>query len=52
LCLLLWKRLQPEIKALVVTGFTLLAMYILFYAKYNDWSGNIACGDHYITTPV
>ena len=52
LCLLLWKRLHPEIKALLVTGVSLLAMYILFYAKYFTWSGDVAWGDRYITTPV
>jgi hypothetical protein len=52
LCLLLWKRLHPEIEALLVTGFSLLAMYILFYAKYYAWSGDFAWGDRYITTPV
>jgi hypothetical protein len=52
LCLLIWKRLHPGIKALLVTGFSLLATYILFYAKYYDWSGDYAWGDRYITTPV
>jgi hypothetical protein len=52
LCLLLWKRLHPEIKALLVTGFSLLAMYILFYAKYFNWSGDVAWDDRYVTTPV
>jgi hypothetical protein len=52
LSLLLWKILHSEIKALLVTGFSLLAMYILFYAKYYAWSGDFAWGDRYITTPV
>ena len=52
LCLLLWKRFHPEMKALLVTGFSLLATYILFYAKYFPWSGDFAWGDRYVTTPV
>ena len=35
-----------------MTGFSLLVTYILFYAKYYDWSGDYAWGDRYITTPV
>ncbi len=27
-------------------------MYILFYARYFDWSGDVAWGDRFITTPV
>lgn len=50
--LLLWKDFHSHIKAFLVAALALLAMYILFYAKYYDWSGDFAWGDRYITTPV
>lgn len=52
LALLLWKRFGPDVKALLIAGVSLLALYILLYAKYYDWSGDFAWGDRYITTPV
>jgi hypothetical protein len=52
LSFLLWKRSRPEIKAFLVAALSLLAIYILFYAKYYDWSGDFAWGDRHITTPV
>jgi hypothetical protein len=52
LAILIWKRFRPEIKAYLIAGFCLLGAYILFYARYYDWSGNYAWGDRYITTPV
>jgi hypothetical protein len=52
LSILLWKRFRPEIKAFLIAGSWLLAIYISFYAKYYDWSGDFAWGDRYITTPV
>jgi hypothetical protein len=52
LSILLWKRFRPEIKAFLVAELSLLAIYIFFYAKYYNWSGDFAWGDRYITTPV
>jgi hypothetical protein len=52
LSLLLWKRFRPNIKAFLVAGLSLLAMYILFYAKYYYWEGGFSWGDRFITTPV
>jgi hypothetical protein len=52
LSLLLWKRFRLEIKAFLIAGFWLLAIYIFFYARYFVWSGDFAWGDRYITTPV
>jgi hypothetical protein len=52
LSLLLWKRFRPEVKAFLIAGSWLLAIYILFYARYFVWSGDFAWGDRYITTPV
>ncbi len=48
----LWKRLQPGVKAYLLAGFFLIAAYILFYAKYYDWSGDFAWGDRYVSTAV
>jgi hypothetical protein len=52
LALLLWKRFSPEVKAFLIAGTWLLVIYILFYARYYDWSGDFAWGDRYVTTPV
>jgi hypothetical protein len=52
LAILTWKRFRPEIQAYLISGFCLLAAYILFYAKYYDWNGDYAWGDRFITTPV
>ena len=40
-----WKRFRPEIKAYLIAFVVLLFVYISFYAKYTDWSG-----DHRATT--
>jgi len=47
-----WRRLAPEIKAYLSAGFILVALYILFYARYYDWSGDFAWGDRYVSTAV
>ena len=52
LSLLVWKNFHSHIKAFLVAALALLAMYIFFYAKYYEWSGDFAWGDRYITTPV
>jgi hypothetical protein len=52
LSLLFWKRFGPELKAFLAAALSLLTMYILFYGRYYDWSGDFAWGDRYITTPV
>ena len=52
LAILIWKRFRPEIQAYLTSGFCLLGAYILFYARYYDWSGDSAWGDRFITTPV
>jgi hypothetical protein len=50
LAIFLWRRLAPEIKAYLAVTAGLLAMYILFYAKFFDWSGDFAWGDRYVST--
>jgi hypothetical protein len=47
-----WRRLAPEIKAYFSAGFVLIALYILFYARYYDWSGDFAWGDRFVSTAV
>jgi hypothetical protein len=46
----LWKRLQPEIKACVGAFALLLLGSISFYARYTVWSGDFAWGDRYVST--
>ena len=50
LAVFLWRRLAREIKAYLSAGFTLAAVYILFYARFFDWSGDFAWGDRYVST--
>lgn len=50
LALLLWKRFRPEIKAYLIACVALLFGYVIFYAKYTDWSGDFAWGDRYVVT--
>jgi hypothetical protein len=52
LMIMLWKRLPPEIRAYGATSLLLLLGYIMFYAKYTDWSGDFAWGDRYVSTAV
>jgi len=52
LAVFLWRRLAREIKAYLSVGFTLAAVYILFYARFFDWSGDFAWGDRYVATAV
>jgi len=52
LALCIGKRFRSEIKAYLLAGLWLLAIYILFYAKYYVWSGDFAWGDRYITMPA
>ena len=47
-----WRHLAPEIKAYLSAGLILIALYILFYAKYYDWSGDFAWGDRFVSTAV
>src|SRR5205823_1770962 len=48
--ILIWKRMQSEVRAYVTTGLLLLLAYICFYAKYTVWSGDFAWGDRYVST--
>jgi hypothetical protein len=50
LLVLLWKRLDPDVRAFGVTSLLLLAGYIGFYARYTYWAGDHAWGDRYVST--
>jgi hypothetical protein len=52
LLLLLWKRLDVEVRAYAVASLLLLAAYICFYARYTYWAGDFAWGDRYVSTAV
>ena len=52
LAVFLWRRLAPEIRAYLAAGFILVTLYILFYARFYDWSGDFAWGDRYVATAV
>ena len=47
-----WKRFSSTVKAYVAAVLFLLAVYICFYARYFEWSGNFAWGDRYISSVV
>jgi hypothetical protein len=49
---LLWKRLSPPVRAFFVTTLVLLAIYIVFYARYVWWAGDFAWGDRYVSSAV
>jgi hypothetical protein len=52
LLVLLWKRLNVEIRAYAAASLLLLAAYICFYARYTYWAGDFAWGDRYVSTAV
>lgn len=52
LTVVLWKRLRPELRAFAVASLTLLAMYMVLYARYFTWAGDSAWGDRYISSAV
>ncbi len=52
LAIILWPRLQPSIRAFIVSTFLLLAAYISLYAGYLWWAGDDAWGDRYVSTAV
>ena len=52
LLLVLWKRLDVEVRAYAVTALLLLVGYISFYARYTYWAGDFAWGDRYVSTAV
>jgi hypothetical protein len=52
LLVLLWNRLDVEVRAYAVTSLLLVVGYISFYARYTYWAGDFAWGDRYVSTAV
>jgi hypothetical protein len=52
LLVLLWKRLDPQVRGYAVTSLLLLVGYISFHARYTYWAGDFAWGDRYVSTAV
>jgi hypothetical protein len=52
LAALLWKRLDPPLKAFLLAMLLLLAGYIAFYAGFLWWPGDFAWGARYISSVV
>jgi hypothetical protein len=52
LTVVLWRRLGAELRAFAVASLTLLAMYMVLYARYFTWAGDSAWGDRYISSAV
>ncbi len=52
LLVLVWKRLERDVRAYVVSSLLLLIGYIAFYARYTYWTGDFAWGDRYVSTAV
>src|SRR5579872_2945485 len=47
-----WKQFSEEIRAYVVSLTVILIAYIAFHARFDFWSGDVAWGDRYLSTPV
>ena len=52
LFVLVWKRMEPDVRAYAVTSLLLVIGYIAFYARYTYWTGDFAWGDRYVSTAV
>jgi hypothetical protein len=42
----------PATQAFLIGAFIQLLVVVAFYAKYFDWSGDVAWGDRFITVPL
>ncbi len=52
LLVILWKRLDVEVRAYAVASLFLSIGYICFYARYTYWAGDFSWGDRYVATAV
>lgn len=52
LFVLVWKKMEADVRAYAVASVLLLAGYIAFYARYTYWTGDFAWGDRYVSTAV
>jgi hypothetical protein len=46
------RRGLPATQAILIGAFIQLLVVVVFYAKYYDWSGDVAWGDRFITVPL
>ena len=49
---LLWKQLMPAMRAFFAATLLMVALYIVFYARYYSWAGDFAWGDRYIASAI
>ena len=52
LLVLLWPRLEREVRAYAIAAIFMLLAYMSFYARYAYWAGDFSWGDRYVATPV
>ena len=52
LAVLVWKRLEPGVRAFFAASLVLLATYIVFYGHYRWWAGDFSWGDRYVSSAV
>ena len=52
LFVLVWKKMEADVRAYAVTSLLLVVGYIAFYARYTYWTGDFAWGDRYVSTSV
>ncbi len=52
LAVLLWRRLAPGVRGLLLTSLVLVGCYIILYARYYSWAGDYAWGDRYVSSAV
>ena len=52
LAVLLWRRLAAGVRAVVLASLALVALYVIFYARYDSWAGDYAWGDRYVSSAV
>jgi hypothetical protein len=52
LLVLLWPRLEREVRGYAIATLFMLLAYLCFYARYAYWAGDFSWGDRYVETPV
>jgi hypothetical protein len=52
LLVLLWPRMEREVRAYAIAAFFMLLAYMSFYARYAYWAGDFSWGDRYVATAV
>jgi hypothetical protein len=52
LTVVLWRKISPVVRAYAVAMLVLLAVYMMFYARYFAWAGDFAWGDRYVSSVV